>query len=123
MSDMEWPRLLAVAQEEVGGILAKLPRDLRAAAASIPVTYDARNDDELRAEDLDETLGLFVGGPMSAPEEADLPAQIILFLRNLWAEADADINAYRREVRRTFMHELGHFLGLGELDLEERDLE
>ena len=120
---MEWEKLLKVAQDEVCGIVAKLPGDLRQAASDVPVTYDPRSDDELRDDNLEDTLGLFVGGPMSVPEEADLPAQIILFLWNIWDAADQQWAEYRRQIRTTYLHELGHFLGLGELDLEERGLD
>ena len=46
----------------------------------------------------------------------------ILFLENLWWEACEKETDYRREVRTTFLHELGHYLGLEEIDLEERGL-
>ena len=60
---------------------------------------------------------------MAHPEESPLPPGIILFLRNLWDLAEGDEPFYRAEVRTTYLHELGHFLGLDELDLEERGLE
>ena len=52
-----------------------------------------------------------------------LPPQIILFLENLWEFADADEEIFLDEVHVTFLHELGHYLGLDELDLEDRGLE
>jgi predicted Zn-dependent protease with MMP-like domain len=51
-----------------------------------------------------------------------LPAQIILYLENIWWEADEDEMIFRQEVRATFYHELGHYLGLEEIDLEDRGL-
>jgi len=36
---------------------------------------------------------------------------------------EAEEDAYREEVRITFLHELGHYLGLDEGDLSERGLE
>ena len=53
----------------------------------------------------------------------DVPPQILLFLANLWDYADGDEALFREEVRTTYLHELGHYLGLDELDLEERGLE
>ena len=49
-----------------------------------------------------------------------LPAQIIFFLENVWDHAEGDENMYREEIRVTFLHEAGHFLGLEEMDLEDR---
>ena len=72
-----------------------------------------------------DTLGLFVG-PEFAYEETTtlpLPPQIILFLENLWDLAEADEEFFREEVRTTYLHELGHYLGLDEDDLFDRGLE
>jgi hypothetical protein len=52
-----------------------------------------------------------------------LPAQMILFLENLWDLGEADEKVFCEEVRTTFLHELGHFFGLNEDDLTERGLE
>ena len=38
-------------------------------------------------------------------------------------QAAGDIKTFREEVRKTLMHELGHYLGLDEDDLIERGLE
>ena len=47
---------------------------------------------------------------------------ILLFLENLWDFAGEDEEIFRQEVRTTYLHELGHYLGLEEIDLEERGL-
>jgi predicted Zn-dependent protease with MMP-like domain len=119
-----WTHLLAVAREEIHSMNSDLPPELKQAAEIVPITFDPRRDEELRHLDLDGTLGLFVGkSRLEAAEEGeDVPAQIILFLANLWDFAEGDEAIYRREVRTTFLHELGHFLGLDEIDLEERGL-
>jgi predicted Zn-dependent protease with MMP-like domain len=72
-----------------------------------------------------DTLGLFVGDSWQDGESSalPLPPQILLFLENLWAYAGEDETAFRIEVRRTYLHELGHYLGLDEDDLEHRGLE
>jgi len=60
---------------------------------------------------------------LAEPEASPLPAQIILFLENLWDFAEEDEEFFREEVRTTYLHELGHYLGLNEIDLEERGLD
>ncbi len=45
-----------------------------------------------------------------------------MFYENLWDFAEEDEKVYRDEIRITFLHELGHYLGLGEQDIEERGL-
>ena len=52
-----------------------------------------------------------------------MPPQIILFLENLWEISDGDEAVFRDEIRTTYMHELGHYLGLDEDDLYDRGLE
>ena len=53
---------------------------------------------------------------------APLPAQIILFLENIRDAAEGDDAVYQEEIRATLLHELGHYLGLDEADLDERGL-
>jgi predicted Zn-dependent protease with MMP-like domain len=116
--------LTALAEDEVRRIIAALPTELRAPAQSIPLVYDSRNIDDLEADGVNGTLGLFVGANFveSAQGAEALPAQIILYLENIWWEAYEAEDDYRREIRATYLHELGHFLGLEEIDLEERGL-
>ena len=120
-----WKELLSAAEEEVEATLQSLPRDLRQAAKQLPVVYERRPSAELVGDGLDpELLGLFVGG--AHPEDGQvnpLPPQILLFLENLWEFSEADWDIYLDEVQTTYLHELGHYLGLDEIDLEDRGLE
>ena len=121
-----WPRLLQLAQGEVEATLNDLPAELQAAARPLPIVYEPRPNRALTDDGLaPDTLGLFVGEPHAHEEDGrgGLPAQIILFLENLWDFAEADEEIFLDEVNVTFMHELGHYLGLNEDDLEDRGLE
>ena len=117
-------RLLALAEIEVQRVLSGLPSDLRQPAQSIPLVYDSRCLEELDSDGVGDTLGLFVGANFveAGQGSANLPAQIILYLENIWWEAEEDETVFRREVRATLLHELGHYLGLEEIELEERGL-
>lgn len=122
----DWSTLLAVAESEVQRILRALPRELRAEAQRIPVSFEIRPGKALRDDGIEpDTLGLFVGEAYAdtATSGAPFPPQIILFLENIRDAAEEDTAAYRKEIRTTFLHELGHYLGLDEIDLEERGLE
>ncbi len=121
-----WPRLLELAQSEVEATLNDLPLELQSAARAVPVIYEPRPNRSLIDDGLDpDILGLFVGEPHEHEEEGrgGLPPQIILFLENLWEFAEADEEIFLDEINTTFMHELGHYLGLNEDDLEDRGLE
>ena len=121
-----WQKLHALAQAEVKATLAALPKPLRDRAQALPVTYQRLpNKAQLGDGIYPDTLGLFVG-PEFAYEETTalpLPPQIILFLENLWDMAEGDEDSFREEVRTTYLHELGHYLGLDEDDLFDRGLE
>lgn len=73
-----------------------------------------------------ELLGYFSG--YSIPERSvsdawsQLPATIVLFRRNLERHA-ADREELVEQLRITLFHEVGHFLGLDEEDLEDRGLD
>ena len=121
-----WNHLVAEAQAEVQRTLRRLPRPLRAEAEALPVTYERRPNPGLMEDGIEpDTLGLFVGEAFaeSGQTTAPLPSQIILFLENLWDFAEGDEEIYCEEIRTTYLHELGHYLGLDEIDLEERGLE
>jgi predicted Zn-dependent protease with MMP-like domain len=120
----DWKELCAIATAEVEETLAELPRELRERAAKLPVTFEPVPNAGLQADGIDpDVLGLFIGPEMAEENAVPMPSQIILFLENLWDFAEGDENVFCDEVRTTFLHELGHFLGLDEDDLEERGLE
>ena len=122
----DWKQLLAIAESEVALTLTALPVNLQAQVRQLPVTYQGRPGRELRQDGIEaDTLGLFIGDSYVEQEQASapLPPQILLFLVNLWEFAEGDETAYRRELRTTLVHELGHYLGLDEVDLEARGLE
>ncbi len=73
-----------------------------------------------------EILGCFSGNSLTERSHADpwsaLPATIMLFRRNLMRMA-TDHHELLEELRVTLLHEIGHFLGLDEADLEARGLD
>lgn len=122
--DATWKRMRRIAEAEVEDVLRALPDEVRARAGALPVTLEGWPDDALVEDGLEEdTLGLFVGGELADPGNDPLPPSILLFLENIWDFSDGKEDRYRAEVRRTYLHELGHYLGLDEEDLSDRDLE
>ena len=69
-----------------------------------------------------DTLGLFVGGEFAHQDDVPLPAQIILYLENIYNMVEVDEEEFCIEVHITYLHELGHYLRLNEEELEERGL-
>jgi predicted Zn-dependent protease with MMP-like domain len=123
---MHFNQLTAMAAQVVAATQKKLPPAVRSRAVDVPVCYERRPGDALLAEGWEpDLLGLFVGSPCDAGagDSGDLPPQILLFLENLHDYAGADAGVYRDEVRLTYLHELGHYLGWDEADLEARGLD
>jgi predicted Zn-dependent protease with MMP-like domain len=123
---LDWKKLHGLALAEVEETLAALPAPLRERAKALPVTFERLPNAAHRRDGIEpDTLGLFVGPEFAYEGSTDLPLppQIILFLENLWEQAEADEDTFREEVRTTYLHELGHYLGLDEDDLFERGLE
>jgi predicted Zn-dependent protease with MMP-like domain len=121
-----WEQLNQLARAQVAATLAALPKPLRERAQSLPVTFERVPSAAFQAEGIEsDTLGAFTG-PAFGDEEhsaSPLPPQIILFLENLWDFADGDVEIYGDEVQTTYLHELGHYLGLNEDELTERGLD
>ncbi len=121
-----WEQLSQLAQVEVAATLAALPGPLRERAQPLPVTFERVPNAALQAEGIEaDTLGIFTGPEFGDEEHSasPLPPQIILFLENLWDFAEGDKDFFRDEVHTTYLHELGHYLGLDEEELIERGLE
>ena len=116
-----------IAKTEVAALRLELPREMARRAAEVPVVMLARPTKAMVRDDgIDpDLLGLFVGPNCAEGVESGdpLPPEILLFLENLWDYAEGDEEIFREEVRVTYYHELGHYLGLEEGDLEDRGLE
>lgn len=120
----DWNKLQALALEEIEATLTDLPAPLRERAKQLPVTFERAPNAGLVADGIaPDTLGLFTGAEFTEEGHVPLPPQIILFLENLWDFAEYDENIFLDEVHTTYLHELGHYLGLDEDDLFERGLE
>lgn len=121
--NLNWEQLCGLAQLEVEETLAALPEPLSERGEKLPVIFECQPSADLQAAGIEaDTLGLFTGAEFVEENDQPLPPQIILFLQNIW-DAVEDEKHFREQVRTTFLHELGHYLGLDENDLIERGLE
>src|SRR2546427_11901050 len=103
---INWGRLHALAVEEVEATLAAMPTPLRTRAKALPVTFERHpNRAQIRDGIEPDTLGLFVGPEFADEERATipLPPQIILFLENLWDQAEGKEGVFRQEVHTTLL--------------------
>lgn len=106
--------------------LADLPRSIREYVENVPVLVrDFPDDVMLREENLSpQVLGLFIGVPRT---EAAVTAQardvdrVILFKKNLEKVCRTHAELVE-QIQITVKHEIGHYLGLDEDDLERLGL-
>lgn len=111
----EW--LLTLATEIVSLTLAGLPEQIQIAAKACVIEPVFMRDFPVCEEPIeDDLLGLFQGISLEegSPETSSQLPRIRLFLDNLWDYAEEDLGVFREEVRVTFLHELGHYLGFDE---------
>ena len=122
--NLDWEKLCDMALSEVEMTLEALPEPLRERAEKLPVIFERYPNAELQAEGIEaDTLGLFTGAEFIEENDIPLPPQIVLFLENIWSLVETNEKRFCEEVRTTFLHELGHYLGLNEDELTERGLE
>lgn len=116
-------RFIAAVAEEV---LEHIPDEFRDRLGNVPVVLEARPARYLVEEGFDpRALGLFEGqGDLGQHSNAthDAPTRIVLFYANLLASFP-DEDALREEIEVTILHEIGHFFGLDEDDMERLGLE
>ena len=122
--NLDWEKVCAIALAEVEAMLAALPKPLRERAEKLPLIFERQPNLELQADGIEaNVLGLFTGAEFVEENDVPMPPQIILFLENIWDVSETDEKRFCEEVRTTFLHELGHYLGLNEDELTERGLD
>jgi predicted Zn-dependent protease with MMP-like domain len=101
--------------------LDALPAPFAARLSHVPVLIERRPARALVEDGFDpRSFGLFEG-PTEAMRDIPSPTRIVLFACNLLAEfPDADTLAHQVEL--TLLHEIGHFFGLDEAELEDLGL-
>ena len=111
--------------EIVRRVIAELPPDLRTLAEQVPVYCEWEMAEHWLEEGVaDDSMGLFSGPALNEPTDPDcleLPS-ITFFLAELWDYCGEDLPTFDEEVRITYIHEFGHYLGLDESELESRGL-
>jgi predicted Zn-dependent protease with MMP-like domain len=121
---MKLSRLTALATDAVEATQRRLPPEIQPLAHAVPVHCAAAPDADVLAEGFEpDILGLFVGDPHGSVSDNPSPPQIILYLESLWDYSEEDVEVFREEIRLTYLHELGHYLGWDEDDLVDRGLE
>lgn len=123
---MDFTQLTQLAADTVGAAQRQLPPEIRPLARGVAVHYERLPAADVIADGFpDDILGLFTGSAhgMELAHDNPAPPQILLYLENLWDFAEDDADIFREEVRVTYLHELGHYLGWDEDELTARGLD
>lgn len=113
-------------KKEVGRIIDRLPRSFRERLLNVEFVVEERPSIELlRAEGLDprhDTLyGIYQGIPLPDRSSLDpplLPDKITIFAEPL-LEDFPDPEELREEIRLTVLHEIAHYFGMDEEEIED----
>lgn len=111
--------------EIVRRVIAELPPDLRTLAERVPVYCEWEMAEHWLEEGVaDDSMGIFSGPALNEPIDPDCleSPSITFFLAELWDYCGEDLPTFDEEVRITYIHEFGHYLGLDESELEARGL-
>lgn len=104
---------------------AELPEDLRKLAEGVPVFCEWEIAEHWLEDGVaEDSMGLFSGPSLADPVDPgclESPC-ITFFLAELWDYCAEDPATFEEEVRVTYLHEFGHYLGLEEDEMEERGL-
>lgn len=106
--------------------IAEIPEPFQSRLADVEVVVEDEPSPELLREmgmhpRYDTLFGLYQGVPLSergATFGNALPDRITIYFRPL-TRAFRTPSALRREIRRTVVHEIGHYFGLDEDQIEE----
>jgi predicted Zn-dependent protease with MMP-like domain len=108
--------------EIAAAVLAELPPDLRAEAETVVLEIEDRPTPEQILGPGQTLLGLYEGVPL-VQRHADAvlmqPDRITLFREPLQTLARTEVEL-RRQIRKTLIHEIGHFFGFDEDELKRR---
>ncbi len=112
-------------QEIVAEALDTIPPELARHLENVAVVVEEEPDEETLLDlgldpELDSLYGLYEGTPINERDSlhAALPDRIVIYYLPL-SEDFTDEYHLRREIRRTVVHEVGHFFGFDDARLGE----
>jgi predicted Zn-dependent protease with MMP-like domain len=115
--ELDWEKLSDTANDVIEHTIRQFPKKLRQEAENVGWWWYKWSLDA----GANNLLGHFWGS--SRNRAIDGSAAIILYLGNIHDYCLEQNLDFEDEVRNTYLHELGHYLGLKEEDLEERGLQ
>jgi len=116
--EFDWKQLEKRAERVLSESLRTLPKELKPLASEVPVVVQRWAPGDEEAIDL---LGEYIAYEAQSLGEGN--GAIALYLGAIALYCEEESGDFEEEVRRTYLHELGHHLGWDEDDLAVRDLD
>jgi predicted Zn-dependent protease with MMP-like domain len=111
--EFSWDELQVRAGKALEEIISSLPEDIRVEASKVPCLFEKWSEEE-------DLLGTYDGFEAGCVSEEG--GRIILYLGNIFQLCQEEDLDFEKEVRRTYLHELGHHLGWDEDEVEKHGL-
>ena len=113
-------------RKEVARLIDRLPRQVREQLRNIEFVVEDRPSRELLLDEeldpeADTIYGLYQGVPLPERSSLDpplLPDKITIFAEPLLQDFP-DLDELREEIRLTVLHEIAHYFGMDEEELED----
>lgn len=115
--DVPWEKQFRVADAVIRELIPTLPAVIRKEAEIVPFILEKWPPEGGPPNILGLYLGQYHPGVISAS-----PGPIKVFVGTHYEFCEREGIDFAEEIRRTYLHELGHHLGLDEFDLEERGI-
>lgn len=112
--EIPWEELFERADKTIQATIATLPPPIREQAEPLATLLEKWPHDE------DDLLGQFHG--FEADHISETLGPLFIFIGPLYEYCAEEKRDFEEEVRITYLHELGHHLGLDEDDLKKRGL-
>jgi predicted Zn-dependent protease with MMP-like domain len=112
----------ALVYEIAAQVVDSLPPHLRADAVNVTLQVADKPTRQQVAEGAEDVLGLYEGTPLvdRTPDDILLEPDRITLFRLALTEMCESEEELREEIRLTIKHELGHYFGFDEDELEAR---
>jgi predicted Zn-dependent protease with MMP-like domain len=119
--NLDDPEALARIEEVARETIESLPPEFAQRLSSVPVVMEPRPTRVLVESGFDpRALGLF-DGPEHGEDDIPAPTRIVIYTSNLLSHFAPD--ELDEQVETTILHEVGHYFGLDEDDMERLGLE
>jgi predicted Zn-dependent protease with MMP-like domain len=109
-TDLPWDKLFREADRVIRQTIAELPQDLKVHAEKIPFILE-------KWPAKPGVLGTYHG--FTHKEVSDQLGPIFVYLGTIYEYCEKNEEQFSREVRKTWLHEFGHYLGWEEHEVEK----